>query len=152
MNRRSSTLRRILVLAAFLVGVFPTLPAQIVGQIEADIPFSFVVADKTLAPGSYVMRPVGDLDPGLEIRRADGGEPVVALVTRSVGGSLPARTELVFRRYDEQRFLSIVMVEGNHEKAEIEPSRKEKALKREGRMPHVETVTAKHRPGATDQS
>ncbi len=152
MRSRNRTLRWALVVAAFFVGLFPTLQAQIVGQIEADVPFSFVVADKTLAPGSYVMRPVGDLDPGLEIRRADGEETILVLVTRSVGGSLPVRTELVFHRYDEQRFLAIVMVEGNHEKAELELSRAEKALRREGRAPSIQTVPARHRPGGGDPS
>ena len=138
--------------AVMLLGAVPGLRAQITGQIEAEIPFSFVVADTTLAPGSYGIHPVGGDDPAMEIRRADGAKTVTVLITRSVSSSLPAKTELLFNRYDNQEFLSKVLVEGNHEKAEIEPSRAESALRRERRRAQAHSLPARHRKAALDPS
>jgi hypothetical protein len=135
-----------------LLGLFPVLQAQITGDIEAEIPFSFVVADTTLSPGKYVIHPLGGDDPAMEIRRAEGGEPVTVLITRSVSTSLPPKTELLFNRYENQEFLAKVLVEGNHEKAEIEPSRAEKTAKREGQGAHVHSLPATNRKGSFDPS
>jgi hypothetical protein len=152
MNIRGRTLQWILVGAGILAGMLPHLHAQITGDIEAEIPFEFVVADKTLSPGSYVIHPLGGEDPAMEIRRAGSHEAVVALITRSVGASIPVRTELLFNRYGDQEFLSKVLVEGNEEKAEIERSRAESALRREGRKPQLHPLPARYRKSAIDPS
>jgi hypothetical protein len=138
--------------AVFLLGLFPVLQAQITGDIEANIPFSFVVADTSVSAGKYVIHPLGGDDPAMEIRRAEGGEPVTVLITWSVSTSLPPKTELLFNRYENQEFLSKVLVERNPERAEIEPSRAEKALRREGRRPQVHLLPATYRKGSLDPS
>jgi hypothetical protein len=132
--------------------MLPHLHAQITGDIEAEIPFAFVVAEKTFGPGSYVMHPLGGEDPAMEIRRVDGRGSVVALITRSVGASIPTRTELLFNRYGDQEFLSKVLVEGNEEKAEIEPSRGELALRKEGQRAQLHSHPARYRKPAANQS
>ena len=152
MRVRDRTLPLLGFAAVLLLGPFSALQAQISGDIEADIPFSFVVADTTLGPGAYVIHPLAGDDPAMEVRRADSGKLVTVLITRSVGSSVPPKTELLFNRYDNQEFLSKVLVEGNSERAEIEPSRAEKALKREGRRPRVRTLPATFRKGSLDPS
>jgi hypothetical protein len=136
-----------LLFASFLVGgMLPSLCAQITGDIEADIPFAFVAADTTLGPGSYTIHPLGGEDPAMEIRSADGRASAVVLITRSVGGSVAPRTELLFSRYGDQEFLAKILVEGNEEKAEIERSRSESALRREGQRAQLHSLVARYRP------
>jgi hypothetical protein len=144
---------RLVLLGGFLLpGSLASLQAQITGQIEAQIPFSFVVADTTLEPGNYVIRPLGGDDPAMEVRRAEGGKAVNVLITRAVSSNLPPKTELLFNRYADQEFLAKVLVEGNHEKAEIEPCRLESKLKREGQRAQIHVLPAKHRQATLDPS
>jgi len=132
---------------SFLVGgMLPSLQAQITGDIDADIPFAFVVADTTLGPGRYTIHPLGGEDPAMEIRSADGRASAVVLITRSVGGSAAPRTELLFHRYGDQEFLSKILVERNEEKAEIERSRSESARRREGQKAQLHSLPARYRP------
>ena len=131
-------------------GMLPTLPAQITGDIAADIPFAFVVADRTLGAGSYTIHPLGGDDPAMEIRAEDGRESAVVLITRSVGGGIATRTELLFHRYGEQEFLSKILIEGIDEKAEIEPSREESALRREGQKAQLHSHPARYRKAVPD--
>ncbi len=131
-------------------GMLPGLQAQITGDIDADIPFAFVVADKTLGPGSYTIHPLGGDDPAMEIRSQGGRESAVVLITRSVGGSMSPKTELLFLRYGDQEFLSKVLIEHNNEKAEIERSRAESKLRREGQKAEIHLLPARYRRAGPD--
>ncbi len=151
MNIRVLVLRYIL-LGGLVLGLPANLRAQILGDIEADIPFAFVAEDQAFPAGSYVMRPRGGDDPAIEIRRAGSDEAVVALITRCVGASIPVRTELIFRRYGEREFLAKILVEGNAEKAELERSRAESELRRQGEKAELHSRPARFRKTALDPS
>jgi len=152
MNIRIFTLQCILLGSGLVFSLPPSVHAQITGDIEAEIPFSFVVSDTTFAPGRYVIHPLGGDDPAMEIRRLDGHQSAVVLITRSVGASIPAKTELLFVRYGDQEFLSKILVEGNEEKAEIERSRAESALRKEGRKAELHSHPARYRKTTVNQS
>jgi hypothetical protein len=152
MNFRTFTLQCALLGSGLVSGMLLNLHAQISGDIEADIPFPFVVADTTFSPGSYVVHPLGGDDPAMEIRRVGGHESAVVLITRSVGGSIAAKTELLFHRFGDQEFLAKIFVEGNEEKAEIERSRTESALRKEGRKAQLHSHPARYRKTALNPS
>lgn len=152
MRIRIFTLPCILLGSGLISGMLPKLQAQIAGNIEADIPFSFVAGDTTFRPGSYVIHPLGGEDPAVEIRRTDDPKGVSVLITRTVGASVPAKTELIFVRYGDREFLSKILVEGNEEKAEIERSRAELALRREGQKAEVHSHPARYRKAPLSQS
>jgi hypothetical protein len=152
MNIRSFILQCALLGSGLVLGAFLNLQAQITGDVEAEIPFPFVVADKAFPAGSYVIHPLGGEDPAMEIRRVGSDESVVVLITRSVGGSIPTKTELLFHRFVDQQFLSKILVEGSEEKAEIEPSRAELDLRKEGRRPQLRSHPATYRKTRLNQS
>jgi hypothetical protein len=152
MNIRTFILQCMLLGSGLVPGTLLNLHAQITGDVEAEIPFPFVVADKAFRPGSYLVHPLGGDDPAMEIRRVGGDESALVLITRSVGGSIPTKTELFFHRYGDQEFLSKILVEGSEEKAEIEPSRAESELRKQGRKPQVHSHPAKYRTAGLNQS
>lgn len=152
MTLRDWTLQLLRFAAILPLSLLSCLQAQINGDIEAEIPFAFVVADTTLGPGSYVIHPLGGDDPAMEIRSADGSNAVTVLITRSVSSSVPPKTELHFHRYGDREFLAKVLVERNAERAEIEPSRAEKTMKRQGPRAQVHSLPARYRKAPLDPS
>jgi hypothetical protein len=147
---RLRSLHVILLAALSAPFALSSLQAQIEGDIEAEVPFSFVVADKTLGRGHYLMRLRGGDDPAMEIHGPRGRGAVRVPVTISVGPNVPPKSGLVFNQYENQTFLAKILVQGCNEAAEIEPSGGEKNLRRHGQRPKVLFHPAKHRRTAPD--
>jgi hypothetical protein len=82
--------------------------------IQANIPFKFVVDRQALPAGDYTISRLGNSEPALVIRSADGKEVKIALCNRLEALQPAAKTKLVFRRYGTDRyFLSQVWVAGS---------------------------------------
>ncbi len=100
----------ILVIAALLATVFTSAQAQSDRLIAADLPFNFVIKDRTLPAGGYVLAlvQVGGSD-AIKIQSADGH--ITAFVpTRSVRAKTSeSEPKLVFNRYGDQYFLSQIL-------------------------------------------
>src|SRR5215813_6298898 len=67
-------------------------------QVTADIPFDFVIADKTLHSGQYQVVKQTQAGEALNIRRVDGKDAMIRL-TSNAGETRDMRTKLVFHRY-----------------------------------------------------
>ena len=102
--------------------------AQSSQLITADIPFDFVVADKTFPSGKYTVTKATNDSKGLNISSVDGKSSVSRL-SNSVVGTNETR-KLVFHRYGQQYFLAEVWSSDNYGRQLIKSS-KERQLEHE---------------------
>ena len=80
---------------------------QIIGQLEADIPFTFHAGGTKLPPGKYVIHVLNGSDLTLmEIQSADGRTSALFEVREAQDSTSPKKTELVFNHYGNRYFLS----------------------------------------------
>src|ERR1700751_4775457 len=88
--------------------------AQIVGDLEADIPFQFHVGNTKLPPGKYTIHMLDDSDLTLmEISNADGSISALFEVRDAQAKSTPGKSELVFSKYGHHYFLERLFDESN---------------------------------------
>ena len=87
---------------------------QIIGQLEADIPFTFHAGGTKLPPGKYVIHVLGGSDlTVMEIESADGRTSALFEVREAQDSTEPKKTELVFNHYGNRYFLSKLFDEGD---------------------------------------
>ena len=126
---------KILVAISFLIAI-AIVPAQgqmLVYRLKANIPFDFIVADKTFPAGEYCITRTRQFsaDDMLTISSADGHRLAIIL-TSSVESLTPKKHGvMVFHRYGNQHFLSEVWPAGATIGRTPFKSRGERELKRE---------------------
>ncbi|MBV8073234.1 MAG: hypothetical protein JO270_25275 [Acidobacteriaceae bacterium] len=126
------------------LGAAHSANAQITDQVEATIPHSFVVGTKTLPPGKYVFQMQQGSSGGvMTVTSADGKDSDMFTVRESQARSVPAHTELVFRRYGDQEFLTKIYEGGNRLGVAVAgQSKMEKELVAQGQKATEHTETA----------
>jgi hypothetical protein len=126
----------------FLAAV--SLNAQVVDQIDAKIPHSFKLLNKTLPAGQYTFRMDQGSDGGvMVISTADGKNLDQFMVRDSIAPTTPAHTELIFNRYGDKEFLRRIYEAGNKNGIAVsETSQEEQQLNEQGQKPveHTETM------------
>lgn len=116
----SNQILKNLTMLTLVVGL--TLAAAVVsanGQstsvlVIADIPFNFIVGDKTLPVGKYTVRRASDDGKGLRISSLDGKSSVMRLSNLAEGTSKNRNARMVFHRYGQQYFLAEVWTGENY--------------------------------------
>jgi hypothetical protein len=110
----------------FALAVHPSMGhAQIIGELEVNIPFPFHAGNTKLPPGKYVIHMLDNSDlTVMEIRSADA----LFDVRNTEANSTPAKSELVFNEYGTRYFLAKVFDEGNPEGSKVDESRYEKKV------------------------
>ena len=99
-------------------------------QTVVNIPFDFIVGDKSLSAGKYIIaRNKRESDTVWTITRKDSGAP------RKVFLTIPARsnetqqeTKLVFHRYENYYFLTAFWTAGGNTGRELQQSDRERSL------------------------
>ena len=87
--------------------------AQAPEKVVVDIPFNFIVGDKTLAAGEYSVKNISTgRTQALLIRSADGRSAHIALTNPVQSGSVRKEARLVFKQYGDRYFLSQVWSPG----------------------------------------
>src|SRR5580692_117492 len=109
--------QRVLCLLGFIGVVLgmSTISAQgqIIGQLEADIPFTFHAGGTKLPPGKYVIHVLGGSDlTVMEIQSADGRTSALFEVREAQDSTKPKMSELVFNHYGNRYFLSKLFDDG----------------------------------------
>lgn len=105
--------------------------AQIVGYLEADIPFQFHAGNVKLPAGKYIIHVLDDNDQNvLEIRSAEGSSAVLFEVHGVEASAAPAKGELIFNRYGDRYFLEKLFDPSNPSGSELYESRYEKMVSR----------------------
>jgi hypothetical protein len=109
MNNRVAHL--IVVLALLLTGGIAH--AQIIGRIEADIPFPFHAGAAKFPAGKYTIRVEDGSDLStMEIQSADGKVSALFEVRSAQAQKSPQSTELIFNHYGNRYFLARIFDEG----------------------------------------
>jgi hypothetical protein len=125
-----------------------TTNAQIDGDntIEADIPYAFVVGDKTLPAGKYTIKLADDTNLNLFVVRSTDGRTAAFFPTQDVqANQTPRQTELVFNKIGDTYFLSQIWLTGSKLGEEVEKSKAEQKLEVGGMTSERHSVAANHR-------
>jgi len=103
--------------------------AQIVGEIEANIPFQFHAGNVRLPAGRYFVHVLDNTDlTVMEITSADGSTSALFDVQGTQATSSPAKSELIFDKYGNRYFLAKLFDEGNPSGSQLVESRYEKRI------------------------
>jgi hypothetical protein len=139
-----------LVALLLALALFPAeAHAQIIGNIEANIPFQFHAGDTRFPPGKYIIRVLDDSDLSvMEISSVDGSTSVLFEVEPAQASSTPGKTELIFHRYGNRYFLTKLFDEGSADGSRVVASRYEKGISQE--TASEEHVPAHHRKQQSD--
>ena len=143
--------RRYQLLSLFIALVFaltmhPTkAQAQIVGNLEADIPFQFHVGNVKLPPGKYNIHVLDNSDLAvMEISSADGSSSALFEVREAEAKSAPGKSELIFNKYGNRYFLERLFDESNPSGIAVVKSGYEKRIA-QAAAEGQEHVPAQHR-------
>jgi hypothetical protein len=132
-GRKATTRVHLLSLFIALVFAMTISPAkahaQIVGNIQVNVPFQFHAGDTKLPAGKYVIHMLENSDLNvMEISSADGSTSALLQVREAETNSTPAKSELIFNKVGNQYFLARVFDEGNTSGSEIISNRDEKTV------------------------
>ena len=118
-------------------------------KLRANIPFDFVVGDKTLAAGQYTVGAITSTsNDGIMVRSTRGGHSAIRLSHTVQANAPKSRAMLMFRRYGNSYYLAQVWTPGSAEGREILKSKTERAAESElaknpanNNVAQAETVT-----------
>jgi len=118
--------------------------AQIIGNLEADVPFQFHVGNTALPAGRYMIHELEGSDlTVMQISSADGKLSALFDVESAQAKTTPEKSELIFNKYGDSYFLSELFDEGNVDGSKLMTSREEKRASKESGA-EVAQVSAGH--------
>lgn len=125
-----------------------SVQAQVVGEVEARIPFSFYAGDAKLPAGRYFVKALGDSNLSvMEITSANGRTSALFGIRDSEADKRPSKTELIFDKYGKSYYLAKVFEQGDKYGSAVEGSRYEtRAAKGESKT-GTRTVLCRRRSG-----
>ena len=115
-----------LTLAAAVVSANGQVTSQLV---TANIPFDFIVADKTLPSGKYTVRKATSDGQGLSIS-SRGGKSALILSKMAAENSKKRNARMVFHRYGQQYFLAEIW-SGDSYGRQLRQCKRERYLRQE---------------------
>jgi len=121
----------LIVAGLMLVAGVATANGQSKDRLVAQVPFEFIVGDKTLASGEYQLRAVTSAGEALLIKNADAGDAAIRMTSPIGYDHSKTYARLVFHRYDNRYFLSQVWMSGEGIGRELQRSAQERAIERE---------------------
>jgi hypothetical protein len=135
-----------LVLSVFALSIFAgKAHAQIVGDLDVDVPFQFHAGDTKLPAGKYRIHILDGSDlTVMEITSADDSTSALFQVQESDANAAPAKSELIFNKYGNRYFLAKLFDEGNASGNKVVESRYEKQISKAA-VEAQEHVPAHHR-------
>jgi hypothetical protein len=132
---RKQALKAVTMLVSIIVLAFATAvatSAQSGGKgLKANIPFDFVVGDKTLAAGDYSVRQITANADGILVRSNQNGHSAMRLTNALTAGAPKRKTTLTFLRYGDTYYLSQVWMAGSSQGREMVKSKSERAAERQ---------------------
>src|SRR5258708_20632723 len=127
LNRPATTRRHwisLLIAVRFALMVYPgKASAQIIGNLEVNIPFQFHAGNAKLPAGKYLIRMLDNSDLTImEISSLDGSTSALFQVQDAEANSTPAKSELIFNKYGNRYFLAKLFDEGNANCSQVSKS------------------------------
>jgi hypothetical protein len=119
-----------LLLMAVIGSAALTTKAQSTYGVRANVPFDFIVGEKTLPAGKIAAREMSATNSGaLAISNVDKGQHAIR-IAHPVTTKQNDRGKLVFRRYGNRYYLAQVWIPG-YDALELNKSKSERAIERE---------------------
>jgi hypothetical protein len=114
----------------FVVAMHPrNASAQIIGGLQANIPFQFHAGAANLPAGTYRIRMLDNNNLTLmEISNLDGTRSALIQVQDADANSTPTKSELIFNKYGDQYFLAEMFDEGDASGSKVIESNLEKKI------------------------
>ena len=128
---KTQFISRLLILVLLTAGGAIRANAQALaeGTIEADVPFAFIVGEKTFPAGKYTLKRADDTNPGvLEIRNDKGRGTIFCDVETAQAKENPRQTNLVFDKIGDQYFLSEIWASDTNVGYRLPKTNAEKSL------------------------
>jgi hypothetical protein len=128
-SRKYCQLMSLVIAMVFALSIHPAKAhAQIIGELEVNIPFQFYAGDAKLPAGKYVVRMLDNTDLKImEISSVDDSASALFAVGDTEGPA-PRKSELIFNKYGNRYFLTKVFDEGNSEGSVVSESQYEKRV------------------------
>jgi hypothetical protein len=105
--------------------------AQIIGELEVNVPFQFYAGNAKLPAGKYILHMLDNSDlEFMEISTANGSTSALFQVEDAEANSAPSKSELIFDKYGDRYFLARVFDEGNPDGSKVPESQYEKRVSR----------------------
>jgi hypothetical protein len=121
----------IVMIAVALGTAMLSVKGQSIRGLKAQIPFDFVVGDKTLSAGEYTVNSVNDSGSALAIRSAEASNSAIRLSNSTGPNRNNTQSKLVFHRYGQTYFLAEVWRGGESSGRKLLESKQERAMLRE---------------------
>jgi hypothetical protein len=118
-----------LIVVIALASAVVSANAQSSQLVTSNVPFEFIVGDKTLPAGEY--RVSQALSKGLTIQSADAKNSAIRLANDIQANKTRKQARLVFHRYGNRYFLSEVWSGPDSTGRQVVKSRQERAIERE---------------------
>jgi hypothetical protein len=114
----------------FALTMYPNkAQAQIIDQLDVNIPFQFHAGSAKLPAGQYVVQILADSDlTVMEIRSANDSISALLDVRDTQANGTPAKSELIFNKYGNSYFLEKAFEEGSPNGSRVTDSSYEKRL------------------------
>lgn len=94
----------IVAVMVLMLGMLPAYGQTVTSTSKMSISFGFIVGNKTLPAGEYLVAPLNDQT--IKIQNVDGHHSLVAMTNSVISGSGPNRPKLVFHKYGDHYFLA----------------------------------------------
>jgi hypothetical protein len=103
--------------------------AQIVGELEVNVPFQFYAGNAKLPAGKYILHMLDNSDLRImEISTPDSSTSALFEVEDAESNTVPPKNELIFNKYGNRYFLTRVFDEGNPDGSRVPESQYEKRV------------------------
>lgn len=112
------------------------------GAIAGQVPFEFVVGDRVVPAGRYIVQAAPTAADTILIRNSSAAISLFSSLTFGEARAIPETHELVFHKYGDRYFLSEIRVAGNRVAYEVPMSREETELRVKNQPSAEETIHA----------
>jgi len=132
-DHKGTRLRQLILSFAALVLAVTIYPAkahaQIIGNLEVNVPFQFHAGSTKFPAGKYIIHTLENSNlQVMEISSADGSTSALFEVEPAEASSTPAKTELFFNKYGNRYFLTKLFEEGSADGNQVLKSGYEKRI------------------------
>jgi hypothetical protein len=109
-----------------------TARGQVIGEVEAKVPFNFYAGNTRLPAGKYVFKVLDHSNLSvMEITSAKRGRSAFFEIRDSQAKANPSKDELIFNKHGNQYFLAKVYEKGDKYGSAVNQSRYEKRTERQ---------------------
>lgn len=123
-----------LILTVFFATAAVSTRAQAAYGVRADVPFEFVVGDRTIPAGRIIAHGVSAAAQGsLSITNPAQGKLALRIGRRVPGAEQTKQAKLVFHKYGNRYFLAQICIPG-YEAWQVMKSKEERSLERDMRL------------------